>query len=159
IPFHPAEGNARAGGGHCVDREVVADVERLARAEGERAQRDLENARVGLRVPAARGGHDHLEEPREAGGGEPRALHAVDAVRDDTQPEPLAGARERGRAAGQAIAAAGELLEKDFPEAGALPWIGAEVAQQAAEALGGERSLSDRSAAVEGPELVVDPPV
>jgi hypothetical protein len=37
--------------------------------------------------------------------------------------------------------------------------IGAEVAQEAAEALGGERSLRDPSAAVEIPELVVDPAV
>src|SRR5215470_4353744 len=81
-PADPAERDPRANRGLSVRRGIVADVERLLRPHVERAQRDLEDARVRLREAAAFRGDHGSEEAGEAGGREARALHAVDAVRD-----------------------------------------------------------------------------
>jgi hypothetical protein len=60
-------------------------------------------------------------------------------------------------AAGQPVAARREAVEVGLAEAGRSPGIAPDLAEQAAEALPGERRLRDLAAAERGPEVVVDP--
>lgn len=50
-----------------------------------------------------------------------------------------------------------QVVEVGFAEAGGLPGVAADLSEQAAEALAGERGLADLAAAEGGPEAVVDP--
>ena len=156
---HPDEGHARRAGGGAVHGRVVADVHRVARRDRERVERHVQDARVRLGVAATLRGDDRLEEGDEAGRGEARALHAVDAVGHDPEAVAAAERLQHRPAAGQAVAARREAVEIDRAEAGGLPRVGSDLMQQAAEALLRERGLRDGAAPVGGPERVVDAPV
>ena len=116
----------------------------------------MQDARVGLGEAAALRGDDRLEEGGEAGGREPRPLHAVDAVGHDPEAVALPQLPQDGPAAGQAVAARRQVVEVRLAEAGGAPGIAPDLAQQAAEALAGERGLGDLAAAEGRPEVVVD---
>ena len=74
-------------------------------------------------------------------GGEPRALHAVDAVGHDAEPVALAESLEHAPAAGQPVAPRREPVEVDLAETPRAPCVGADLQQQLAEALARERGL------------------
>jgi hypothetical protein len=116
----------------------------------------VEDARVGLGEAAALRCDHGLEERREPGSREARALHAVDAVGHDAQAVALAERPQHRPTARQAVAARREPVEVDRAEPGSLLRIAADLAQQAAEALLRERGLRDLAAAKGGPQLVID---
>jgi len=156
---HPDEGHAGGPRRRAVDGRVVSDVDRFPRPHSEAVERDPENARVGLGEAAALRGDHHLEEPRDPGGGEPRTLHAVDAVGDDPQPIALAQGIQQRPAAGQPVAARREPVEVALAQPPRPRGISARLAQEAAKALAGERGLRDLAATVGRPQRRVDPDV
>lgn len=129
----------------------------MPRGDTHGVERDVQDARVGLREAAALRGDDRLEEGGEARGQEPRALHPVDAVRHHSQAVPLPELPQDWPAAGQPVGARREVVEVRLSEAGGAPGVAPDLLQQAAEALAGERRLCDLAAPVGGPEVVVDP--
>ena len=66
-------------------------------------------------------------------------LHAVDAVGHDTEAVALPQLPQDGPAAGQAVAALRQVVEVRLAEARGPPGIAPDLAEQAAEALAGER--------------------
>jgi hypothetical protein len=149
---------AQAGGkrGGPVRRRVVADVRGVARRDAQRVEGHVQDARVRLGEAAALRGDDDLEQRGEAGGREPRPLHAVDAVRDDAEPVVPAQAGQQRTAAGQAVPARGELVEVALAEAARSPRVAADRQQQAPEAFARERRLRRLAAPEGGPQLGVD---
>jgi cyclophilin family peptidyl-prolyl cis-trans isomerase len=155
--IHPDEADARGPRGGAVRGRVVADVDGVARRDAHRVERHVEDARVRLGEAAALRGDDRVEEEGEAGGGEPRPLHAVDSVGHDAEAVALPQLPQHGPAAGQAVAVLRQVVEVRLAEAGGPPGIAPDLAEEAAEALASERGLADLAAAEGGPEVVVDP--
>jgi len=114
---------------------------------------------VGLGEAAALGGDHGLEERFEPGRSQPRALHAVDPVRDHPQPVAPAEAQERAAAARQPVAPGREVVEEGLAEASGPARVPPQMDQELAETLPCEVGLADRAAAVLLPERVVDPPI
>jgi len=154
---HPDEADARGPRGGAVGRRVVPDVERVPGSDAHRVERDVQDARVGLGEAAALRGDDGLEEGGEAGGREARPLHAVDAVGHYPEPVALPQLPQDRAAAGQPVAARREVVEVRLAETRGAPGIAPDLAQQASEALAGERGLGDLAAPEGRPEVVVDP--
>ena len=96
---------------------------------------------IGLGEAAALGGDHDLEAACDSRRGEPRALHAVDAVGHDAEPVALAESLEHAPAAGQPVAPRREPVEVDLAETHRAPCVGADLQQQLAEALARERGL------------------
>jgi len=63
---------------------------------------------------------------------------------------------QHGPAAGQEVAARREAVEVRLAEAGGAPGIAPDLAQQASEALAGERGLGDLAPAESRPDVEVD---
>jgi hypothetical protein len=155
-PVHPDEADARGPRTGAVGRGVVAHVDRVPRGDADRVEGHVQDARVGLGEAAALRGDDRLEERGEAGGGEAGPLHAVDAVGHHPEAIALPQLAQHGPAAGQKVAARRQVVEVRFAETGGAPGIALDLAQQAAEALAGERGLGDLASAESRPEVVVD---
>lgn len=155
-PVHPAEGDTRPRGRPSVRRHVVPYVKSLRGGEAQRVQGHLQDAGIGLGEAATLRGDHHLEETLQPGRPQPGPLDAIDPVGND--PQPVAGpeAGQGGPAAGQAVTARGQLFEIGPAEASRPPAIGPQEVEQTREALHRQYRLGDSSAAVEGPELLVD---
>jgi hypothetical protein len=155
----PDEGDAGPGGRGAVRGGVVADVDGMAGGDAHRVESGVEDARVGLGVPAALGRHDGLEERLEAGGPETRPLDAVDPVRDDAEAVAAAERAQRRAAAREAVAAGGEPVEIGLAQPPRGARVAPDLPEEAPEALGGEGLLRRLAAPEGGPQLVVDPVV
>ena len=153
---HPDEPDARRPRGSAVGRRVVADIEGVPGSDAHRVERHVQDARVGLGEAAALRGDDGLEEGGEAGGREPRPLHAVDAVGHHAQAVVLPQLEQDRSAAGQPVPVRREAVEVGLAQAGRAPGIPSDLAQQASETLAGERGLGDLAAPEGRPEFVVD---
>jgi len=159
-PIHPTEGHARGRRGPAVRADVVAYVEGLPGRDSESAKRHLEDPGVGLREPAAFGGDHHPKERLEPCPAQARALHAVDAIGDDSQEQPPGLELSQDRtAARQAVAAAGESLEIGRTHARGSSNRCAQEREQSAKALPGQLLLADPALSVELPEPFVDPSI
>ncbi|HSD66637.1 MAG TPA: hypothetical protein VLF95_08040, partial [Vicinamibacteria bacterium] len=82
--------------------------------------------------------------------------HAVDAVGDGAQAVAPAQLLQHGPAAGQAVAVPRQVVEVGLPEEAGPPRVAPDLAEQAAEALAGERGLADLAPPEGGPQVVVD---
>ena len=158
-PVDPVERHPGSRGGLAIHCRVVTHVHRVSRSHSELVQSDVEDSRVGLGESATLGRDDALEERSEPRRPEAGPLHAVDAVRDHSQAEALRKARENGPAAGQAVAARGQVIQEVLAEPRRPPRIALQVDQELAEALAREVGLPDLAPPVQVPEGIVDLPV
>jgi hypothetical protein len=156
---HPAEPYPGRAGGSAVGRRIVAHVEGAPRRDPERVEGHLKDAGIGLCVAAALGGHDDLEERVETSNGEPRALHAVDAVRHDAEPIVLPKLLQDGPATGQPVTPLRQMVEVRLAEPPGEPGGGPGSTEEPAEPLASELGLGDLTPAIRGPQFLVDPAV
>ena len=140
---HPDEPDARRPRGGAVRGRVVADVDARGAAATPIASRATCRMRgSGLAKPQLCEVTTVSKRGARPEAASRDALHAVDAVGHDPEAVALPQLPQHRPAAGQAVAARREVVEVGLAEAAGPPGVAPDLAQQAAEALAGERGLA-----------------